>query len=337
MIIILRPGHSPAERQAVEDIISHHGYRSVPIVGELRTGIAAVGDGDKETLCQCEAMPGVERVMRVISPYKLVARVAGHDPEPVRIGELSVGGDRLVVMAGPCSIESAESLFGIARAVRAAGATVLRGGAFKPRTSPYAFRGLGVEGLKLLVEARAETGLKIVTEVMTPETVDLVAESADILQVGARNMQNFPLLLAVGRTHKPVLLKRGMSATVEEFLMAAEYVASEGNPNIILCERGIRTFETATRFTLDINAVPLLKKLSRLPVLVDPSHGTGRWDLVLPVSRAAVAAGADGLIIEVHDRPNEAISDGAQSILPSRFNKLMEELAMVAHAVGRTL
>ncbi len=337
MIIIMGPGHTEADRKAVEDVIQHHGYRSVPIYGELRTVIAAVGDGDKSVLLQCEAMPGVEKAMRVLQPYKLVARVEGHERHRVKVGDVVIGGEEIVVMAGPCSVESEESLARIARPVAAAGAKILRGGAYKPRTSPYAFRGLGEDGLRILARVAGDLGMKVVTEVMTPEAVEKVAEFADILQVGARNMQNFDLLLEVGRAGKPVLLKRGMSATVEEFLMAAEYVLSEGNENVILCERGIRTFETATRFTLDINAVPLLKLQSRLPVVVDPSHATGRWDLVVPASRGAVAAGADGLIVEVHDDPARAVSDGSQSLKPKRFEQLLKDVAPVAAAVGRRM
>jgi 3-deoxy-7-phosphoheptulonate synthase len=337
MIIIMGPGHTAENREAVEQFIQGHGYRAVPIFGELRTVIAAVGDGEKSVLLQCEAMPGVEKAMRVLSPYKLVARVEGGPRHVVRIGDVAIGGEAITVMAGPCSVESEESLDRIARAAFASGARILRGGAYKPRTSPYAFRGLGEEGLRILRRVADELGMKVVTEVMTVDAVAKVAAHADILQIGARNMQNFDLLLEVGRAGKPVLLKRGMAATVEEFLMAAEYILSEGNENVILCERGIRTFETATRFTLDINAVPLLALQSRLPIVVDPSHATGRWDLVIPAARAAIAAGADGLIVEVHDDPARAASDGGQSLKPKRFGELMKEIAPIAAAVGRRM
>jgi 3-deoxy-7-phosphoheptulonate synthase len=250
---------------------------------------------------------------------------------------LSIGGQQVIVMAGPCSVESREQILETAHVVKEAGATVLRGGAFKPRSSPYSFQGLGLEGLKLLAEAREATGLLIVTEVMSPERVPLVSTYADILQIGARNMQNYDLLHAVGQSQRPVMLKRGMMSTMEELLMSAEYILSHGNDRLILCERGIRTFETYTRNTLDINAVPMLKKLSHLPVMVDPSHGTGKWDLVAPVARAAVAAGADGVIVEVHPHPEEALSDGGQSLKPDTFAELMVQLRAIAQAVGRTL
>ena len=254
-----------------------------------------------------------------------------------RVGDLAIGGERLCIMAGPCSVESEEQIMAAAAAVRAAGATVLRGGAFKPRTSPYAFQGLEEEGLKLLAKARAATGLKIVTEVIKPEDVDLVAKYADILQVGARNTQNFPLLTRCGGAKKPVLFKRGMATTIREYLQAAEYILTEGNYDVILCERGIRTFETATRFTLDLNAVPVLNELTHLPVIVDPAHGTGHWKYVTAMAKAAIACGADGIILEVHPRPEEALSDGIQSLKPSVFQQLMAELKPVAEAVGRKL
>lgn len=265
--------------------------------------------------------------------------VKGEDREAsiVRVGDFLVGGDRIAVIAGPCSVESREQMMEAAHAVKAAGATMLRGGAFKPRTLPYSFQGLGEEGLRILAEAREETGLPVVTEAMTPEEVGVVEEYADVLQIGARNMQNYPLLKRVGRAGKPILLKRGMGSTIEELLGAAEYVLHGGNPDVILCERGIRTFQTITRFTLDITAVPLLKEVSHLPVVVDPSHGTGHRELVAPMSRAAVAAGADGLLIEVHPNPDEAKSDGAQSLRPEGFSSLMRELSPVARAVARSL
>ena len=269
--------------------------------------------------------------------YDLASREVRQESTQVRVGDVTIGGRAIVVMAGPCSVESRLQLLDAAAGVKAGGARILRGGAFKPRTSPYAFQGLEDEGLKLLAEAKRETGLPIVTEVMEPDKVDLVAEYADILQIGARNVQNFSLLRRVGDTGKPVLLKRGMATTIQEWLLSAEYVLARGNPNVILCERGIRTFEATTRFTLDLNAVPVVKKLSHLPVVVDPSHGTGHWDLVEPMAMAGVAAGADGLIIEVHPRPEEALSDGPQSLKPERFAALMQRVRRIAQAVDRDL
>jgi 3-deoxy-7-phosphoheptulonate synthase len=313
--------------------------------GDERTIIGVLGEGraiDREGF---EAMDGVDQVMAVASPFKLASRdfrpvdtvVALNGSKPGRQPGPCIGGEQVIVMAGPCSVESREQILETARAVRAAGATVLRGGAFKPRSSPYSFQGLGLEGLKFLAEAREETGLLVVTEVMSPERVPLVSTYADILQIGARNMQNYDLLHAVGQSQRPVMLKRGMMSTMEELLMSAEYILSHGNDRLMLCERGIRTFETYTRNTLDINAVPMLKKLTHLPVVVDPSHGTGKWDLVGPVARAAVAAGADGIIVEVHPRPEEALSDGGQSLKPDTFAELMVQLRAIAQAVGRTL
>jgi 3-deoxy-7-phosphoheptulonate synthase len=282
-------------------------------------------------------MSGVERTVPVLRPFKLASREFHPQDSVFPINGVSIGGPQVIVMAGPCAVESREQLEETAQAVKAAGAQVLRGGAFKPRTSPYSFQGLGDEALRLLAEARAQTGLPIVTEVMAPEQVPLVTTFADILQIGARSMQNYALLHAVGESQRPVLLKRGMMSTIEELLMSAEYILSHGNHRVILCERGIRTFETYTRNTLDISAVPLLKQLSHLPVLVDPSHGTGKWELVAPVARAAIAAGADGLIVEVHPEPEKALSDGAQSLKPQRFADLMASLRPIAAAVGRTL
>jgi 3-deoxy-7-phosphoheptulonate synthase len=279
----------------------------------------------------------VERTVPILRPFKLASRDFHPQDTVIKLNGISIGGEQLVVMAGPCAVESREQLLETAHVVREAGAHVLRGGAYKPRTSPYSFQGMGEEGLRILAEAREQTGLLIVTEVMDPQLVPLVSTFADILQIGARNMQNYALLHAVGEAQKPVLLKRGMMSTVEEMLMATEYILSHGNNRVILCERGIRTFETYTRNTLDINAVPLLKQLSHLPVIADPSHGTGKWELVSPVSRGAIAAGADGLMIEVHPRPEEALSDGAQSLKPSRFVELIESLRPIAAAVGRKL
>jgi 3-deoxy-7-phosphoheptulonate synthase len=275
--------------------------------------------------------------MPVQQPFKLASRETKSQPSEIPVNGISIGGKQLVVMAGPCSVESQSQMIEVAEAVKAAGATILRGGAYKPRTSPYAFQGLKEQGLKYLAEARKRTGLPVVTEVLETESVELVAEYADILQIGARNVQNFSLLKRVAESGKPVLLKRGMSTSIQEWLLSAEYILSGGNPRVILCERGIRTFETATRFTLDLNAVPVVKKLSHLPVIVDPSHGTGHWDLVAPMAKGAIACGADGLIIEVHPRPEEALSDGPQSLKPAKFAQLMQELRPVALAVGRDL
>lgn len=280
-------------------------------------------------------MEGVEKVIPIVEPYKLASKIFKPEPTVVKVEDIEIGGSNIVIMAGPCAVESREQLFESAMAVKKAGAQFLRGGAFKPRTSPYSFQGLEKEGLKMLKEAKELTGLKIVTEVMDVHSVELVAEYADVIQIGTRNMQNFPLLKAAGRINKPVLLKRGLAATLEEWLSAAEYILSEGNKDVILCERGIRTFETYTRNTLDLSAVPAIKKLSHLPIVVDPSHGTGKWHLVAPMAKAAIAAGADGLIIEVHPDPKNALSDGAQSLTPENFETLCEDIKVIAKAVGR--
>jgi 3-deoxy-7-phosphoheptulonate synthase len=337
MIIVMK--HS-ATAQEIADVVGHVeslGFRAHLSAGEERTIIGVIGDERSLEPEHFGLFPGVERAVPILHSFKLASRDFHPQDSVVRINGVSVGGNQVIVMAGPCSVESREQLMETAAAVQAAGAHILRGGAFKPRTSPYAFQGLGLKGLELLREARDTFRLPIVTEVVSPQDVTLIAQYADILQVGARNMQNFALLSAVGEIQKPVLLKRGMMSTVEELLMAAEYILSHGNGRILLCERGIRTFETYTRNTMDINAVPLLKQLSHLPVIADPSHATGKWELVEPVSRAAVAAGADGLIIEVHPRPEEAVSDGPQSLKPSRFAALMQSLRPVAEAVGRSL
>lgn len=337
MIIVMKHGATPQQIAHVVAQIEQMGFRAHLSEGVERTIIGVIGDERPLNKDQVLLWDGVERVVPILHPFKLASRDFKPEDTEVSVNGVAIGGQRVVVIAGPCAVESREQILEVARAVKEAGATLLRGGAFKPRTSPYSFQGLGLEGLKLLAEAREQTGLPVVTEVMAPEQVPLVAEYADVLQVGARNMQNFALLEAVGRARKPVLLKRGLMSTVEELLLSAEYILIQGNKQVILCERGIRTFETYTRNTLDINAVPLLKRLTHLPVIVDPSHGTGKWELVPAVSRAAVAAGADGLIIEVHPRPQEALSDGAQSLRPDRFAALMEELRRVAEAVGRTL
>ncbi len=338
MIIVLKSGSSDA---GVEDVcrrIKAMGYEPHTIRGELRTVIGAIGDDrGKERLRSLESLESVESVTPILQPFKLASREVRSTNSVITVGGVAIGGKRVVVMAGPCSVESREQVLDVATKVKAAGAAVLRGGAFKPRTSPYAFQGLEEVGLKLLAEARRETGLPVVTEVMEPDKVDIVAEHADILQIGARNVQNFSLLRRVAETKKPVLLKRGMSTSIQEWLLSAEYILSGGNPNVILCERGIRTFETSTRFTLDLNAVPVLKRLTHLPVFVDPSHGTGHWEYVQSMAMAAVAAGADGLIIEVHPRPEEALSDGPQSLKPERFASMMPRIRRVAEALDRTL
>jgi 3-deoxy-7-phosphoheptulonate synthase len=337
MIVIMKQGATRAQIANVTARVEGLGCRVHLSEGEERTIIGVIGNGRPLDRAPLERMDGVERTVPILRPFKLASREFHPQDTVVKVNGVSIGGQQVVVMAGPCAVESREQILETARAVKEAGGLVLRGGAFKPRTSPYSFQGLGEEGLRLLAQARDETGLPIVTEVMDPQMVPLVTTYADILQIGARNMQNYALLHAIGEAQRPVLLKRGMMSTVEELLMAAEYILSHGNERIILCERGIRTFEQYTRNTLDISAVPLLKQLSHLPVLVDPSHGTGKWELVEPISRAAVAAGADGLIIEVHPHPEEALSDGGQSLKPARFTALMQGLRPVAEAVGRTL
>jgi 3-deoxy-7-phosphoheptulonate synthase len=338
MIIVLKSAVSDEQVADVERRIVAMGYRPHTIRGQLRTVIGAIGDDrGKERLRALESLEVVESVTPILQPFKLASREVHQANSVVRVGDAAIGGTKIVVMAGPCSVESREQVLEVAARVKAAGAAVLRGGAFKPRTSPYAFQGLEEEGLKLLAEARRETGLPVITEVMEPEKVDVVAETADILQIGARNVQNFSLLRKVGAAGKPVLLKRGMSTSIQEWLLSAEYVLAGGNRNVILCERGIRTFETSTRFTLDLNAVPVLKKLTHLPVVVDPSHGTGHWEYVAPMARAGIACGADGLLIEVHQNPAEALSDGPQSLKPEKFARLVGELRLIAQAVGRTV
>jgi len=338
MIIVMKGTAREEELQNVIQVIEELGYQAHVIRGTQRNVIGAVGDErGKARLQSLEAMEGVESVVPILQPFKLTSREFKPIPTVVKVRDVEIGGDRVVVMAGPCSVESETQILETARAVKEAGAAILRGGAFKPRTSPYAFQGLGEEGLRLLAAAREETGLAIVTEVLKPEDVDLVAETADMIQIGARNVQNFALLKRVGEAGKPVLLKRGMATTIQEFLMAAEYILSEGNYDVVLCERGIRTFETATRYTLDLNAIPVIKKLSHLPVIVDPSHGTGHWEYVTPMAKAGIACGADGLMIEVHIRPEVAVSDGVQSLKPSMFRRLMQEIAPFVQAAGRRL
>ena len=337
MMIVMKRNATTAQVANVTARIEQMGCQAHLSRVEERTIIGIIGNGRPVDRAKLEQMDGVERAVPILKPFKRASREFHPQDTLVSINGLVIGGRKLVVMAGPCAVESKEQMLEVARAVKEAGGAILRGGAFKPRTSPYSFQGLGVEGLRILGQVRTEVGLPVVTEVMDPELVPLVSTYADILQIGARNMQNFALLHAVGESQRPVLLKRGMMSTIEELLMAAEYILSHGNDRIILCGRGIRTFETYTRNTIDINAVPALKQLTHLPVIVDPSHGTGKWELVEPVSRAAIAAGADGLIIEVHPHPEEALSDGAQSLKPERFAALMEHLRPIAAAVGREL
>lgn len=337
MIIVMGPGVREEEIQQVVDKLKKAGLGVHLSVGQFRTIVGAIGDEKAVREMGLEALPFVEKVMPVTQPFKLVSREFKDDNSVFQLSNCVLGGEEIVLMAGPCAVESEEQLLETALSVRAAGAQILRGGAFKPRTSPYSFQGLEEEGLKLLARVRDKTGLPVVTEVMDQHTVELVAEYADIVQIGARNMQNFYLLRELGRLGKPILLKRGLSATVEEWLMAAEYIMSGGNHQVILCERGIRTFETYTRNTLDLSSVPVVKHLSHLPVIVDPSHGTGNWRWVPAMSRAAVAAGADGVMVEVHPRPQEALCDGAQSLTPEKFAGLADELRKIATAGGRFL
>lgn len=338
MIVILKPDATEQQISHLVEKAEKLGLKAHISRGVERTIIGFIGPEDVLRTTPLEVFPGVERVMPVLAPYKLVSREFKKDDSIITISkDVKVGGKKLVVMAGPCSIESYESLLSVAKKIKKAGANVLRGGAFKPRTSPYDFQGLGEEGLKYLQAVGKEVGIATVTEVMDPRHVELIGKYVDVFQIGARNMQNFSLLKEVGLTQKPVLLKRGLSATIKDLLMSAEYILSQGNFNVMLCERGIRTFETATRNTLDINAVPVVKQLSHLPIIVDPSHGTGRWGLVPSIARAAVAAGCDGLMIEVHENPEEAFSDGSQSLIPDNFVALMKSLKLVAAAVSREI
>ncbi|MBU7005276.1 3-deoxy-7-phosphoheptulonate synthase [Phosphitispora fastidiosa] len=337
MIIVMHSGTQKNEVDEVLKRLKNLGFQIHLSEGVERIIIGAIGDKTRLNEVSLEAMPGVEKVVPILQPYKLVSREFRHHDSVVRVGELEFGGGQIQIMAGPCAVESKEQLMTTAEQVRKAGATVLRGGAFKPRTSPYAFQGLEEEGLKMLAEARERTGLKIVTEVVDPRTVELVSQYADILQIGARNMQNFFLLKEVSSANKPVVLKRGPSATIEEWLMAAEYIMAGGNYGVILCERGIRTFETYLRNTLDLSAVPVAKHLSHLPVIVDPSHALGKWRFVTPMARAAIAAGADGLLVEVHPDPASALCDGPQSLTPDNFSELMDEIKKVAEIMDRTI
>jgi len=338
MIIVLRPLATKDQVKHIVAKVKKMGLKPWVSRGAERTIIGVIGAEDAIRLEPLEVFPGVEKVIPILKPYKLASSDFKKEGTIIDLGGgVKIGGEEIVVMAGPCSVEKEDLLIDIARKVKSAGAKVLRGGAFKPRTSPYSFQGLGEEGLKFLKRAREETGLLIVTELMDLRNLDLVEKYADIIQIGARNMQNFDLLKEDGRSKKPVLLKRGMSNTIKELLMSAEYILAEGNFNVVLCERGIRTFETATRFTLDISAVPVVKNLSHLPCIVDPSHATGKWGLVGPCGKAAVAAGCDGLLVEVHPNPEEAFSDGAQSLYPENFEEMMKDLRKVAKAVGRSI
>jgi 3-deoxy-7-phosphoheptulonate synthase len=337
MIIVLRPHSTEPEIAEVCRRIEALGLTPHLSRGVERTIIGAIGDERILLDKAIEALPMVEQVVPILKPYKLASRDFHPENTVVSVGGVQIGGRGVVVIAGPCAIESREMVLDVARAVRGAGAHVLRGGAFKPRTSPYAFQGLGEEGLRFLAEAGQATGMPVVTELMDPREASLVLKYVDVVQVGARNMQNFRLLKELGTHRVPVMLKRGMSSTIRELLMSAEYILSEGNYDVILCERGIRTFEDATRNTLDLSAIPVLKELTHLPVVVDPSHGTGKWSLVAPMALAAVAAGADGIMVEVHPKPEEALSDGPQALRPGRFGRMMADLQKVAEAVGRTM
>jgi len=335
MMIIMNIEATQAQIDAVVVRIEANGFKAHLSRGEERTIIGVVGNEPYKTREQFIFLPGVDRIVPISRPYKIASREFIQENTVFPLDGIQMGGDQVVLIAGPCAVESRSQLLECAIAVKEAGAQALRGGAYKPRSSPYSFQGLGEEGLEILAEARQVTGLPVVTEVMAPEMVPLVAKYADVLQIGARNMQNFALLHAAGESQQPVLLKRGNSATIEELLMAAEYILSHGNRRVILCERGIRTFETATRNTTDINAVPVLKSLTHLPVILDPSHSTGRWEYVMPIARAAIAAGADGLIIEVHPNPAEALSDGGQSLKPEKFAALVTQVRAIARDVGR--
>jgi len=337
MLVVMQQGAAEVQIQAVIDRMVGEGYDVHRSTGVMHTVLGGVGGKVDVDLEVFEVMEGVKEAHRIASPYKLASRNFNPGGTVVKIDGVSIGGEQVVVMAGPCSVESREQIDCVAELVARAGARVIRGGAFKPRSSPYSFQGLGAEGLQLLRAAADRNGLVVVSEVMDQTQIPLVAEYSDILQVGARNMQNFTLLRELGKLRKPVLLKRGIAATIEELLLSAEYIMAGGNYDVILCERGIRTFETYTRNTMDISAIPVVKKLSHLPMMADPSHGTGRRDKVAPMARAAVAAGADGLLIEVHPDPDRALSDGAQSLRPEQFEELMQQLRLIASAVGRTI
>jgi len=338
MLVVMRHDASQEDVRRVVATIEEMGYEARPMPGRQRTTVGLVGNDGRVDGARVQALPGVAEVIFVTKPYKQVSREWKPESTVIRLANgVTIGGPEVVVMAGPCSVESEAQIMAAAEAVRAAGATVLRGGAVKPRSSPYSFQGLGREALRLLAKAREATGLLIVTEAMDPDQVEEVADVADIVQIGARNMQNYTLLRRVGRCGKPVLLKRGMAATVQDLLLSAEYILAEGNPDVILCERGLRGFDTVTRNLFDVTAIPVVHHLSHLPIVADPSHGTGRRDLVPPMARAALAAGADGLIIEVHPAPERALSDGAQSLDPAEFAGMMQDLGRIADAIGRSL
>ncbi len=338
MLVVMRQDAGPEDIRAVVQAIEEMGYQARPMPGRSRTAVGVVGNEGRVDESRLSALAGVRELVHITRPWKQVSREWKAEPTVVTLpGGLTIGGDGLVVMAGPCSVESEAQILEAAHAVREAGATILRAGAYKPRSSPYAFQGLGQPGLAMLARAREETGLLIVTEAMDPAAVDLVEPVADIIQVGARNMQNYSLLKRVGRSRKPVLLKRGVSATIQELLLSAEYILAEGNPDVILCERGIRGFDAMLRNFFDLSAIPLVHALSHLPIIADPSHGTGQRDMVVPVARAAVAAGADGLLVEVHPHPERARSDGAQSLYPEQFERMMRECRQIADAIGRRI
>lgn len=337
MVIVMKPGTPEQEWKKIKENLEGRGYQINEIVGSGQTILGVIGDTSALDMNMLKVNECVDKVMRVQEPFKRANRSFHPEDSVIDVSGVKIGGRKLAVIAGPCSVENEKQIVGVAKSVKLAGAALLRGGAFKPRTSPYSFQGLKEEGLDLLKIARKETGLPIVTEIMSARMLERFVEDVDLIQVGARNMQNFELLKELGRTNVPVLLKRGLSATIEEWLMAAEYIMAGGNDNVILCERGIRTFETYTRNTLDLSAIPVVKKLSHLPVIVDPSHAAGLWWMVEPMAKAAVAAGADGLIIEVHNDPEHALCDGAQSLKPERFARLMGELSGIAKIVGREL
>ena len=338
MLVVMKHDATSEEIEGVVRTIRELGYEAAPIPGKQRTAVGLIGNDGKVNADRIEALSGVREIIHVSQPYKQVSREWRAESTVVELSNgTRIGGGEIAVMAGPCSVESEAQILGVAEQLRAAGATVLRGGAFKPRSSPYSFQGLGEQGLRLLARAREETGMAIVTEAVDPEGVEVVAEYADIVQIGARNMQNYSLLRRAGRAGKPVLLKRGMAATVKDLLLSAEYILAEGNPNVILCERGVRSFDTHTRNLLDLTAIPVVQSLSHLPIIADPSHGTGLRAKVIPMARAAVAAGADGLMVEVHPDPERALSDGAQSLFPDQFEEMMTQIAVIAQAIGRGL
>jgi 3-deoxy-7-phosphoheptulonate synthase len=338
MLIVMKPDATPDEISGVVSLIVSMGYEARPMPGRQRTTVGLVGNDGRVDSSTIGGLPGVAEIIHVSKPYKQVSREWKPEPTRIALGDGTTIGDReVVVMAGPCSVENEEQIIASARLVKAAGATVLRAGAFKPRSSPYSFQGLGARGLDLLERAREETGLLIVTEAMDVDGLELVARTADIIQIGARSMQNYPLLKECGRLRKPILLKRGLAATITELLLSAEYILSEGNPDVILCERGIRSFDTTTRNLFDIAAIAVVHGLSHLPIIADPSHGTGHRDMVIPMARAAIAGGADGLIVEVHPNPERAMSDGAQSLYPEQFERMMREVGAIAEVIGRSL